>query len=95
MFFVIVLAVLVHLVSSKFDPTACGHTKGCFIPAEPECYNGCNGMQFSWYVVNGDLMQVELTVNAHTAADNAYVAIGFSSDDMMVSVSEDPAVYGD
>ncbi|WKX95495.1 hypothetical protein Q1695_012169 [Nippostrongylus brasiliensis] len=83
MFFVIVLAVLVHLVSSKFDPTACGHTKGCFIPAEPECYNGCNGMQFSWYMVNGDLMQVELTVNAHTAADNAYVAIGFSSDDMM------------
>ncbi|WKX95497.1 hypothetical protein Q1695_012169 [Nippostrongylus brasiliensis] len=40
-------------------------------------------MQFSWYMVNGDLMQVELTVNAHTAADNAYVAIGFSSDDMM------------
>ncbi|RCN28670.1 hypothetical protein ANCCAN_25587 [Ancylostoma caninum] len=80
---------------AAFNDSACGHTKGCFLPADPECYQGCNGMRFSWLLIGENLMEIEMSVNADSA-DEVYVAMGFSSDDLMgdESVIECSALQG-
>ncbi|KAK5967526.1 hypothetical protein GCK32_001895, partial [Trichostrongylus colubriformis] len=72
-------------VLGDFDSSTCGRQKGCFIPSDPECYQGCNGMKYSWLQLDDDLMQIELVVDASDTTDGIYVAVGFSEDDLMGS----------
>ncbi|PIO64291.1 DOMON domain protein, partial [Teladorsagia circumcincta] len=72
---------------SSFDSSTCGHSKGCFLPSDPECYQGCNGMKYSWLQLDNNLMQIELTVDTANPTDGFYVAIGFSDDDLMRNMS--------
>nr|CDJ97351.1 DOMON domain containing protein [Haemonchus contortus] len=74
---------LVYTVFSNFDTSTCGQSKGCFLPTDPECYQGCNGMKYSWLQLDKDLMQIELAVDSTDTSESFYVAVGFSEDDLM------------
>ncbi|RCN34878.1 DOMON domain protein [Ancylostoma caninum] len=52
-------------------------------------------MRFSWLLTGENLMEIEMSVNADSA-DEVYVAVGFSSDDLMgdESVIECSALQG-
>ncbi|VDO60502.1 unnamed protein product [Haemonchus placei] len=62
-----------------FDSSTCGIDKECFLPTE--CYRGCNGMGFSYKMINDTMMRIELFSIAPD--NNQYVAVGFSDDDKM------------
>ncbi|CAJ0607891.1 unnamed protein product [Cylicocyclus nassatus] len=74
-----------------------GQSKGCFIPTEAECYQGCNGMRFSWLMKSSNLLEIELSVRMDTNGNAGYVGVGFSTDDMMgdESVIECSALQGE
>ncbi|EYB91770.1 hypothetical protein Y032_0202g1780 [Ancylostoma ceylanicum] len=88
-------SIFLHVGRATFNDSTCGRTKGCFVPADPECYQGCNGMKFSWLVTGEGLMEIQLAVDADSA-DGVYVAVGFSTDDLMgdESVIECSALLG-
>ncbi|VDO10332.1 unnamed protein product [Haemonchus placei] len=70
-------------VFCNFVTSTCGQSKGCFIPSDPECYQGCNGMKYSWLQIDRNLMQIELAVDNPDTSEGFYVAVGFSEDDLM------------
>ncbi|CAJ0607892.1 unnamed protein product [Cylicocyclus nassatus] len=82
---------------NTFDTSTCGQSKGCFIPTEAECYQGCNGMRFSWLMKSSDLLEIELSVRTDANGNAGYVGVGFSTDDMMgdESVIECSALQGE
>ncbi|ETN85273.1 DOMON domain protein [Necator americanus] len=82
--------------ATGFDTGECGRTKGCFLPEDLECYNGCSGMRFSWILIDEGLMKFEITVDANSS-NGIYVAVGFSHDDMMGddSVIECSSIQGE
>ena len=62
--------------------TGCGTTKGCFTnPSDCDITSNCE-KAFS-YRVDGDILEMEL-FSVFDSTTRAYVAVGFSDDDLMV-----------